>query len=210
MWTSSGHRQHTANGASHGKKHRDSHPWTRLGALLQHFAARFCCSWLKWQSLVSTFSHGLKAFTLFLSYVPSYRMKYWDRLRVSTSIISTLLIVLLWRKLQDFCDQYDVLSYVEASISSLALHTVFHPEPLGSVVGDKIIVMAKMEHEDTSWVAEELPEYCIPPFCLPRSMASAKLAGTMLLLLTEFLAGNVQYTSSIPLRILPPALSKPL
>jgi hypothetical protein len=47
-----------------------------------------------------------------------------------------------------------------------AIHRAKHNDGLGasqppggsSKVGDKVIVMAKLQHEDTDWVAEHLPE----------------------------------------------------
>ena len=66
---------------------------------------------------------------------------------------------LLLAHLQDLGDQYGVLDYFTFSVSNLRHSRFYHSKPVGNIVGDKVIVMAKMEHEDTSWVAEELPEY---------------------------------------------------
>lgn len=53
-----------------------------------------------------------------------------------------------------------------------SIYTRFHPlsldlpshstNPFNVEVGDKIIVMAKLEEEDTDWVQDELPEYVTP------------------------------------------------
>ena len=67
--------------------------------------------------------------------------------------------VLLVAHLQDLGDQYGVVDYFTFSVSNLRASRPYHSKPVGNTVGDKVIVMAKMEHEDTSWVAEELPEY---------------------------------------------------
>ena len=85
-------------------------------------------------------------------------MKCGSRFLISSGVISLLLIVLLWRKLQDLADQYYPLAYLEASLSEYVYGTENGYQGQSGFEGDKIIVMAKMEHEDASWVADELPE----------------------------------------------------
>jgi hypothetical protein len=65
----------------------------------------------------------------------------------------------LFTHLHDLGDQYGAVDYFTLSLFGLSTHQPQEPKPVGSKGGDKVIVMAKMEHEDTSWVAEELPEY---------------------------------------------------
>ncbi|PGH18308.1 hypothetical protein AJ79_00647 [Helicocarpus griseus UAMH5409] len=87
-------------------------------------------------------------------------------LRFAVSIVC-LILVLFWflkRHLEDIFDQYSGGSYF---IDFFNLR--FHPESLsfqqGTIppenvkVEDKVIVMAKLEEEDTSWVKEELPDW---------------------------------------------------
>ncbi|OAX77451.1 hypothetical protein ACJ72_08250, partial [Emergomyces africanus] len=88
-------------------------------------------------------------------------------LRFAVSI-SCLLLVVLWflvRHIQDILDQYSGGAYVIVSF-----YACFHPEFLSRFlkespgvnnveVGDKIIVMAKLEEENTDWVQNELPDW---------------------------------------------------
>jgi hypothetical protein len=69
----------------------------------------------------------------------------------------TLGAILLIAHLQDLGDQYGVMDYFTFSVSNTKQRP-HESDPGGNAVGDKVIVMAKMEHEDTSWVADELPE----------------------------------------------------
>lgn len=69
-----------------------------------------------------------------------------------------IVMILLFAHLRDLGDQYGVVDYFTSSVSNTVRKQPYHARPAGNTVGDKIIVMAKMEHEDTSWVAEELPE----------------------------------------------------
>lgn len=71
----------------------------------------------------------------------------------------TLGAILLLAHLQDLANQYGVVDYFTFSLSNTMSRRPYHPNPPRNVTGDKVIVMAKMEHEDTTWVAEELPEY---------------------------------------------------
>jgi hypothetical protein len=65
----------------------------------------------------------------------------------------------LFAHLHDLGDQYGVVDYFTFSVLHGKLrHPHQVPTPAPDTAGDKVIVMAKMEHEDTSWVADELPE----------------------------------------------------
>lgn len=64
-------------------------------------------------------------------------------------------IYLLEAHLQDICNQYRAGAYV---IRWLDRHGTA-PSPHGEITpGDKVIVMAKLEEENTDWVKDELPE----------------------------------------------------
>ncbi|ODH38289.1 hypothetical protein ACO22_02436 [Paracoccidioides brasiliensis] len=99
-----------------------------------------------------------------LGQTPSLTMKCGLRFAFS---IACLILIFLWflkQHVEDILDQYSGGSYF---VDSFNAH--FHPEtinfPQGSTTaqnveaGDKIIVMAKLEEEDTDWVQEELPDW---------------------------------------------------
>ena len=83
-------------------------------------------------------------------------MRWPARFIFGASIVLLIPIFLLVRKLNEVWDQYNVPAYIYSSIKH---GTLDQPPPRPGTVGDKIIVMAKLEEEDTSWVAEYLPEY---------------------------------------------------
>jgi hypothetical protein len=67
------------------------------------------------------------------------------------------MITPLLLQIRDLLDQYDGYRYLA---SSLLGHGRHNPQDAAvPPMGDKIIVMASLESEDTSWVAEKLPEY---------------------------------------------------
>lgn len=77
-----------------------------------------------------------------------------------TLVLVVLIVVflLLKNKLSDLWDQYSVPAYISALGNSYRHGTVTpYTSPLGEAA-DKVIVMAKMAHEDTSWVNKHLPE----------------------------------------------------
>ena len=80
-------------------------------------------------------------------------------------IASAILLVptfILTRKALDLWDQYSGSAYLR---SYLTHGTQIAAPPIPAKPGDKIIVMAKLEQENTDWVAECLPEYpTLPPF----------------------------------------------
>ena len=88
-------------------------------------------------------------------------MRWPTRFLFGLSVALLIPIFLLVRKLDEIWDQYNVPAYIHSSIKHGILE---QPQPLPGAIGDKIIVMAKLEEEDTSWVAEYLPEY-LPLAC---------------------------------------------
>lgn len=72
--------------------------------------------------------------------------------------LTTIGAVLLFVHYQNLGDQYGVVDYFTFSVLRVTPNRPYEPKLVGSIAGDKIIVMAKMEEEDTSWVAEELTE----------------------------------------------------
>lgn len=82
-------------------------------------------------------------------------MRLGYRLLIAATLIVTFLIAVKVR-LYEIWDQYDVPAYVGSSLG--VGDGAYEVVPLVGEVGDKIIVMAKMEKEDTSWVGQHLPE----------------------------------------------------
>ncbi len=73
--------------------------------------------------------------------------------------VLTVGAILLLAHFQDLGDQYGVMDYFTFAVSNMNPRRPQQHGPIGAIAADKVIVMAKMEHEDTSWVAEELSEY---------------------------------------------------
>ena len=82
-------------------------------------------------------------------------MKLGCRLLIAATLIAILLIAVRVR-LYEIWDQYNVRAYVGSSLGFG--NGAYDSAPLVGESGDKVIVMAKMEKEDTNWVAEHLPE----------------------------------------------------
>ena len=99
---------------------------------------------------------------------------------VCSAIIFCSLVTPVLLKALDLLDQYDGYSYLASSLLGYASQT---PQGLGvSVVLDKIIVMASLESEDTSWVAEELPEYAernLALFFAPNHLTNSAVASQL-------------------------------
>ena len=95
-------------------------------------------------------------------------MKSSRKLVVSAAGVSILLVVLLVRHLLDLGNQYSALTYARTSVAETLFHASSKAPPtIGSKVEDKVVVMAKMESEDTDWVALELPSFVSKPSHLP-------------------------------------------
>lgn len=87
-------------------------------------------------------------------------MRWILRFFATASLVSILLLLLLKNHLQDLSDQYDVSAYIHASLrNSFHYGTLEYHAPFSGKVGDKVIIMAKLEKEDTEWVAANLPEW---------------------------------------------------
>ena len=56
----------------------------------------------------------------------------------------------------DLWDQYNVSAYLTSSYGPTDLQP---PDGFSGAPGDKVVVMAKMEKQDTSWVVRELPDW---------------------------------------------------
>jgi hypothetical protein len=83
-------------------------------------------------------------------------MRWISLFVICSAGIFCLVITPLLLRVQDLLDQYDGYRYLA---SSLLGHGRYNPQDAAvPLVGDKIIVMASLESEDTSWVAKKLPE----------------------------------------------------
>lgn len=79
-------------------------------------------------------------------------------LRIAGFCVSCLVLFslyLLEAHLQDICNQYRAGAYV---VNWLDRNDTTSSPHGNTTPGDKLIVMAKLEEEDTKWVEEELPE----------------------------------------------------
>lgn len=86
-------------------------------------------------------------------------MKGVSRVLICVSVLLLFSLYLLEAHLQDLYNQYRAGAYL---VDWLDRNGPIHNAAPGEVTpGDKVIVMAKLEEEDTTWVEEELPE-CVP------------------------------------------------
>ena len=76
---------------------------------------------------------------------------------VCSAIIFCFLVTPPLLEVLDLLDQYDGYNYLASSLLGHGGQKPQDSEVLS--VGDKIIVMASLESDDTSWVAKKLPEY---------------------------------------------------
>ena len=87
-------------------------------------------------------------------------MRWSLRFALSASALAAILLVLLKGKIEDIWDQYSVGDYIQSSWNNELGYEKAHSSPAqASDVGDKVIIMAKLEKEDTDWVGQHLSEY---------------------------------------------------
>lgn len=81
------------------------------------------------------------------------------RFALSASTILIILLLIVKIKLEDIWDQYSVSTYIAHSWKNKFEHGPVQKIPTFSgEAGDKVVIMAKTEKENTDWVAEYLPE----------------------------------------------------
>lgn len=86
-------------------------------------------------------------------------MRWTVRFALTASIASIILLLVLKQHLEDLWDQYNVPAYLRSSFRNSFRHgELDHLAPVSGKMGDKIIVMARLERENTDWVAKNLPE----------------------------------------------------
>lgn len=127
------------------------------------------------------------------------KMKGTNRVVISVSVILILLIVLLTRHLLDLGNQYSAFTYFRASLVNSFSHAPSNYLPAAGVeTGDKVVVMAKMESEDTNWVTRELPSFVnTAPIFPPLQALFSNIH------LIHYSAGNVQFIPSTHPRLPP-------
>ena len=85
-------------------------------------------------------------------------MKCGLRVGIGIAILSIVPLTVLLLHLSDLSDQYNTFDFVQNSVSTVIYNVHEDLPAVAPHIGDKIIVMARTEEEDTSWVAKELPE----------------------------------------------------
>lgn len=87
-------------------------------------------------------------------------MRWIVRTAVAVAVALALVMLFFFDTLvRDSWHKYNVNDFVYSSVAK-ALHIELDTyNPTGENTGDKIVIMAKLEAEDTEWVAEKLPEY---------------------------------------------------
>ena len=81
------------------------------------------------------------------------------RLIVTTALLLIVILIALKNQIGDKWDQYSVGSYLQHKVKTTFKDGTFdYLPPSPGVTGDKVIVMAKLEKDDTNWVTEELSE----------------------------------------------------
>ena len=131
-------------------------------------------------------------------------MRWTVRFALTASIVSIILLLILKQHLEDLWQQYNVPAYLRSSFkNSFRYGELDHLAPVSGKMGDKIIVMARLEQENTDWVAKNLPESAP----LPTSAEGLHnlLAPANSVVFSS--AGNMPFTLSTPL---PPLLSRHL
>lgn len=87
------------------------------------------------------------------------RVKCGLRFKLLAGFTLLLTVTILALVVADKCDTYHPLSYLLASISWLHRDDLGQPKPIGSAVGDKIVVIPALVTDDMSWVAQDLPDW---------------------------------------------------
>lgn len=87
-------------------------------------------------------------------------MKWSIRFALGTSALVILLLLVLKSHLENIWDQRSVGSYLRHSWKNTFHHgSVEHVPAFHGKPGDKVIIMAKLEKDETSWVTEHLPDW---------------------------------------------------
>lgn len=82
--------------------------------------------------------------------------------RTAVAVVVALALIALFvldTLVRDSWHKYNVNDFVYSSVAEALHYNLDTYNPTGENTGDKIVIMAKLEAEDTEWVAEKLPEY---------------------------------------------------
>lgn len=85
-------------------------------------------------------------------------MKCGVRFKVLAGFALLVTLTILLVVLEDKCETYDPVSYVQASIPWFQEDEDIQPIALGGDAEDKLVVVPALEEDDVSWVTEDLPE----------------------------------------------------
>lgn len=81
------------------------------------------------------------------------------RFSLLTLVLLAIVYLVLKAPIDDRLDQYGVGSYIKSKVLTSAKGGALdYLPPLPGTTGDKVIIMARLEADDTRWVTEELAE----------------------------------------------------
>ena len=86
-------------------------------------------------------------------------MRWTLRFALPALVIAATLSIVLYIKSSQYINQYNAPAYAWASLQNTFRGSrLDNPPPLAGKVEDKVVIMARIETEDTDWVALNLPE----------------------------------------------------
>ncbi|KAL8877163.1 MAG: hypothetical protein Q9198_004773 [Flavoplaca austrocitrina] len=87
-------------------------------------------------------------------------MRWTVRFALPALLLAITLFVILYIKFAQMWDQYSAPSYAWASLQNTFRGSELdNPPAVVGKVEDKVVIMAKVESENTDWVAENLPDW---------------------------------------------------
>ncbi|KAL8726327.1 MAG: hypothetical protein Q9181_006086 [Wetmoreana brouardii] len=87
-------------------------------------------------------------------------MRWIFRFAFPALFLVIALFTILYIKFAQIWDQYNAPAYAWVSLrNTLRGSKLENPPPIAGKVEDKVVIMAKVESEDTEWVAENLPDW---------------------------------------------------
>ncbi|PGH05263.1 hypothetical protein AJ80_08371 [Polytolypa hystricis UAMH7299] len=87
-------------------------------------------------------------------------MRYERRIAFFAGTLLLLGLLPLKWQIEDLCDQYVAGAYLASSVKGyFHMYDEYSPSEMNVEVGDKVIVMARLQEEDATWVQEELPDW---------------------------------------------------
>ncbi|KAL9600679.1 MAG: hypothetical protein Q9219_003009 [cf. Caloplaca sp. 3 TL-2023] len=87
-------------------------------------------------------------------------MRWTLRFAIPASLLFVTLCTVSFIKVTELWDQYNVPAYAWAALqNTLRGSELDNPPPIPGKLEDKVVIMAKVESEDTQWVADHLPDW---------------------------------------------------